>query len=83
METLIVGDRGQVTIPKKIRDRFGIKPKSPVIIEVNEQGIIIRPTVIVPIREFSDDLVKQVEEETTLKKGEKKKIQQRWQINSK
>ena len=36
METVIVGERGQVTIPKKLRDRFGIKSKSPVVFELRD-----------------------------------------------
>lgn len=41
METVIVGERGQVTIPKKLRERLGIKPKSPVVIELKEEGLVI------------------------------------------
>jgi AbrB family looped-hinge helix DNA binding protein len=39
----IVADRGQVTIPKEIRDRFGIRPKTVLeFIEENGRLIVIK-----------------------------------------
>ena len=78
METVIIGERGQVTIPKKLREILGIKPKSPVFIELKNNGILIKPAVTVPLREFSDEFIQQLKEEDVLKKGEKKKILSKW-----
>ena len=33
METLIVGERGQITIPSNLRKKYNIKSKQPVILE--------------------------------------------------
>lgn len=41
-DTLIVGDEGQVTLPKAAREKLGIKPKSSVVIEVMENGLFIK-----------------------------------------
>lgn len=78
METVIIGERGQMTIPKKLREKLGIKPKSPVVIELKENGILIKPAVAVPLREFSDEFVKQLVKEDMLKKGEKEEILSKW-----
>jgi AbrB family looped-hinge helix DNA binding protein len=78
METVIIGERGQVTIPKKLREKLGIKPKSPVVIELKENGILIKPAVTVPLREFSDEFVKQLEKADMMKKGEKEEILSKW-----
>lgn len=78
METVIVGERGQVTIPKKLRDRFGIKPKSPVVFELREEGIMIKPAVTVTVREFSEDFIKDVAKADQLKAGERKDILAKW-----
>jgi AbrB family looped-hinge helix DNA binding protein len=67
METVIVGERGQVTIPKKLRDRFGIKSKSPVVFELREDGIMIKPAVTVTVREFSEDFIKDIAKADQLK----------------
>lgn len=37
-----IGERGQVTIPKQLRDRYGLEPNIEVDIVAEESGIIIR-----------------------------------------
>ena len=78
METVIVGERGQVTIPKKLRDRFGIKSKSPVVFELREDGIMIKPALTVTVREFSDDFIKAIVKSDQVKESEKKDILAKW-----
>lgn len=78
MATAIVGERGQVTIPKKLRDQIGIKSKSPVVFEIREDGIMIKPAVTVAVREFSDDFIKGLTKKDTLKAGERKDILAKW-----
>ena len=78
METVIVGERGQVTIPKKLRDRFGIKSKSPVVFELREDGIMIKPAMTVTVREFSDDFVKAITKSDQMKENERKDILAKW-----
>lgn len=78
METVIVGERGQVTIPKKLRDRFGIKSKSPVVFELREDGIMIKPAVTVMLREFPEDFIKDVAKADQLRAGERKDIFAKW-----
>jgi antitoxin PrlF len=38
-----VTQKGQVTIPKKFRDRFFLKTSSAVVFEEKEDGILIKP----------------------------------------
>ena len=37
-----IGERGQVTIPKDIRERFGLKPATEVEFQVAEDSVILR-----------------------------------------
>jgi len=78
MATLILGERGQVTIPKKYREKLGIKPKSPVLLELKDDGILIRPVVTVPVREFSDEYIKRILDKDVIKQGERKEILSKW-----
>jgi len=39
---LKVGDKGQILIPKVLREKYGVKEGSYVIIEPTEEGIILR-----------------------------------------
>ena len=59
METIIVGERGQITIPSKYRKKFNIKPKQPLLITEMDGKLVIIPAKIVPadsvkLREFTD-----------------------------
>jgi len=86
MDTVIVGERGQITIPKEIRKKYGIKKKQPLIIEDKDGEIVIKPAVAVSIkklekivRKFDDDFVREIIEEDLLKDGEEEKILSKWE----
>lgn len=51
MNNAQLNERGQVTIPKKIREQADIGPNDPVTIKVNDQG-----QIIIAKRDFFDDL---------------------------
>lgn len=38
---VVVGERGQVTIPKDIRDKEGIKPKDKVIVKIEDDRVVV------------------------------------------
>lgn len=48
-----VGKRGVVVIPAPLRRRFGIHEGSLVIAEEREEGILLRPSVTLPIERYS------------------------------
>jgi len=78
MLTTIVGERGQITIPKEYRKRLGILPKAPVEIEMTSAGLLIRPTVTVSVRSFSNDFIDEIISADTLKQGETEHILKAW-----
>lgn len=78
METLIVGERGQITIPKEMRRSLGIEPKQPVQVEVRDNMLCIRPIVPVALRIFSDIQVAEMIQEDTLDYGERERILKKW-----
>jgi AbrB family looped-hinge helix DNA binding protein len=43
MQIVLVGKRGTIVTPAKIRERYGLEEGSPMIIEEREDGILIRP----------------------------------------
>jgi AbrB family looped-hinge helix DNA binding protein len=49
MESAKVGKRGAIVVPAKLRRRFGIEEGAVVTAEEREDGILIRPAVVVPI----------------------------------
>jgi AbrB family looped-hinge helix DNA binding protein len=45
MQTILVGKRGTVVIPAKLRKRYKIEDGSPMVIEERDGGIFMRPSV--------------------------------------
>jgi AbrB family looped-hinge helix DNA binding protein len=43
METSITTSKGQVLIPKRIRDRYGIRPGKPVTFIETAEGVLLKP----------------------------------------
>ncbi len=43
METSVLTSKGQLLIPKRLRNKYGITPGAKVIFEETEGGVVIRP----------------------------------------
>ena len=54
-ETSKVGKRGTVVIPAALRRRFGIEEGSLVIAEERENGILIRPSVVLSVEVYTPE----------------------------
>ncbi len=50
-----VGKRGAIIVPANLRKRFGIEECSLVIAEEKDDGILIRPAVIVPVERYTPE----------------------------
>jgi len=55
MQSARVGKRGAIVVPAKLRKRFGIEEGSLVIAEEKDDGIFIRPAMIVPVERYSPE----------------------------
>ena len=53
MQSAKVGKRGAIVVPAKLRKRFGIEEGSLVIAEETQDGILIRPAVVVPVKRYT------------------------------
>ena len=65
----VVGERGQITIPKDIRDKEGLKPKDKIIVKIENNQIIVEKALS---KKEKEKLIKEyylkyskLEEETT------------------
>jgi AbrB family looped-hinge helix DNA binding protein len=50
-----VGKRGAIVVPASLRKRFGIEEGSIVIAEEREDGILIRPAMVVPVERYTPE----------------------------
>ncbi len=55
MQSARVGKRGAIVVPASLRKRFGIEEGSIVIAEEREDGILIRPAMVVPVERYTPE----------------------------
>jgi len=55
MQSARVGKRGAIVVPAKLRKRFGIEEGSIIIAEEMDDGILIRPAMVVPVERYSPE----------------------------
>jgi len=55
MESAKVGKGGAIIVPAKLRKRFGIEEGGLVTAEEREDGILIRPAVVVPVERYTPE----------------------------
>jgi len=53
MEAVKVGKRGTIIVPAKLRKRFGFEEGTLVITEPREDGVLVRPAVVVPVERYT------------------------------
>ncbi len=88
METSVLTVKGQLLIPKRIRNKYGIKSGVKVIFEETEKGVVIRPMNENYFKSFRGILKStgNFKEEMKKMKAEEKKLEERkWHlpVNSK
>lgn len=69
-----VGEKGQIVIPKIVREYVGIKPGDEVIMEVRERELVIAP--MVSHKEFVEDFCSVVKQKLTSKVDLEKLVEQ-------
>src|SRR5579872_5049001 len=55
LESAKVGKRGAIIVPANLRKRFGIEEGTLVTAEEKEDGILIRPAVVVPVERYTPE----------------------------
>ena len=60
METVKLGKKGQVSIPKAILKRLGLEGDATLLIETTAEGaIMLRPAAVYPIEIYSDERIRE------------------------
>ncbi len=49
MQTVLMGKRGTVVVPAKMRERYRMNEGSPLLIEERPDGLLLRPSITTPI----------------------------------
>lgn len=75
-QILTVSKRGQITLPAGVRSRLGIREGGIVIVEEENNTLTLRPAAAVEVENYSDEDIRQWEEEDRLGDGERAAILQ-------
>ena len=54
-ETTKIGKRGTIVIPAAFRRKYGLEEGSLVIAEAQEEGVLLRPAVTLPLERYSPE----------------------------
>jgi AbrB family looped-hinge helix DNA binding protein len=65
-QTVIVSNRGQLTLPAAIRKRFGLQCGGAVILEEHNNELIIKPAAVLEIEMYADSQIAQWDAEDRL-----------------
>lgn len=73
-DTLIVSNRGQITLPAATRKRLGIKGGDVVILEDRGNEIVLKPGVVLEVEIYSDEQIAAWGAADRLDDGERERI---------
>ena len=76
-QTLIVSNRGQLTLPANLRKRFGIKDGGAVILEERGNELILKPAMVLEVEMYTDAQVSAWDEADRLDDAERHSVLQR------
>lgn len=60
--TLTMSSRGVVTLPAKLRRALGLNPEDVLIAETTPEGLLLRPSVTLPVEIYGDKRVREFDE---------------------
>jgi AbrB family looped-hinge helix DNA binding protein len=76
-ETLIVSNRGQITLPAALRKRIGIKEGGAVIIEDRGNELVLKPAAVFEVEMYSDRQIEEWEKADRMSQKEKEAIRKK------
>jgi len=63
-EEVTIGKRGIITLPAKLRRKYGLEQNDRLLVEESPQGLLLRPTVSIPIELYTEKRIREFEEES-------------------
>ena len=73
-ETLIVSSRGQITLPARLRKRYGIKGGDVVILEERGNEVVLKPAVVLELDTYSDEQIAEWDANDRLADAERRQL---------
>ncbi len=73
-QTLIVSNRGQLTLPANLRKRFGIKNGGAIILEERGNELVLKPAMVLEVEMYTDEQVLAWDEADRLDDAERQTV---------
>ena len=77
---LVVSPRGQITLPKGVRNRLHLVPGSVVLLREEAGKLVLDPAAVVPIEHYSDEQIERLLTEDRLTAADRATIRRRWGV---
>lgn len=75
MNVVKLGKKGQVSIPKAVLDRLGVKNEQLLLVETTDDGaIVLRPAGVYPIEIYSEERIAEFQAEDELPTDLQKRV---------
>jgi AbrB family looped-hinge helix DNA binding protein len=56
-DKVTINDRGVITIPSRLREAFGLRANDELLVESVADGILLRPSMSVPIELYTEERI--------------------------
>ncbi|NBB80621.1 MAG: AbrB/MazE/SpoVT family DNA-binding domain-containing protein [Verrucomicrobia bacterium] len=56
-EKIIIGQRGVLTLPAKLRKRYSLEQNDELMVEETAEGLLLRPCVSMPIEFYTEERI--------------------------
>lgn len=57
-DTAIVSVRGQITLPSRMRNKYGLVKDTPILIEETDEGLLLKKMNYSPVKIYSEKEIK-------------------------
>jgi AbrB family looped-hinge helix DNA binding protein len=75
--SLVVSQRGQITLPSDVRKRFGIKEGAVLMLEERPGELVLRPATVLEVEVYSDEDVARWTAEDALDQDTRSRIKKK------
>ena len=75
MTLVVLGEKGQVTIPGSVRKKLHLNGGDPLLLDVAEDGsIVLKPAGVYPFEVYTEDRLKEFARENRLSPSERHRV---------
>lgn len=80
--TLVVSPRGQITLPKPLRDRLRLAPGSVLLLREETGRIILDPAAVTPVSLYGDEEIERLVAADRIAPRERAALRRRWGLRA-